>query len=72
MSLATNHRAKGRGRTNVSMSHLDHLLQLPWAGCRRVPPTEAARPKFVAQAATDCGRWEDFKGLLAGLIHGLS
>ena len=44
MNPGTNHRAKRRDRTNVCMSHLDHLLQLPWAGYRRVPPTEAARP----------------------------
>ena len=44
MSLATNQRAQRRDRTNVYMCHLDHLLQLPWADRRRVPPTEAARP----------------------------
>ena len=44
MNLATNQRAQKRDRTNVSISHLDHLLQLPWAQCRRVPPTKAARP----------------------------
>ena len=43
MNLTTNQRAKRRDRTNVYMSHLDHLLQLPWAEKRRVPPTEAAR-----------------------------
>jgi hypothetical protein len=42
---ATNHRATRRDRTNVYMCHVDHLLQLPWAHCRRVPPTEAARPQ---------------------------
>jgi hypothetical protein len=42
-NLATHQRAKRRDRTNVYMSHLDHLLQLPWAYCQRVPPTEAAR-----------------------------
>src|SRR5271167_428667 len=47
MNLATNHRAQRRDRTNVCMCHLDHLLQLPWAHCRRVPPTEAARPKLI-------------------------
>jgi hypothetical protein len=30
------------------MCHLDHLLQLPWAHHRRVPPTEAARPKLTS------------------------
>jgi hypothetical protein len=47
MNLATNQRAQGRDRTNVCMCHLDHLLQLPWAHRRRVPPTEAARPKLI-------------------------
>jgi hypothetical protein len=42
---ATNQRATRRDRTNVCMCHLDHLLRLLWAHCRRVPPTEAARPK---------------------------
>jgi hypothetical protein len=41
VNLATNQRAQRRDRTNVCMCHLDHLLQLPWAHCRRVPPTEA-------------------------------
>ena len=50
MNLATNPRAKRRDRTNVYMCHLDHLLQLPWAHSRRVPPTEAARRKPI------CGR----------------
>jgi hypothetical protein len=45
MNFATNQRAQRRDRTNVYMCHLDHLLQLPWAHHRRVPPTEAARPK---------------------------
>jgi hypothetical protein len=31
---------------------LDHLLQLPWAHCRRVPPTEAARPKIDIPSMT--------------------
>src|SRR5262249_50646830 len=44
MNLATNQCAQRRDRTNVCKCHLDHLLQLPWALCRRVPPTEAARP----------------------------
>jgi len=44
MNLATNQRAQRRDRTNVLMCHLDHLLQLPWADSKRVPPTEAARP----------------------------
>jgi hypothetical protein len=48
MNLATNQRALKTRPTNVCMCHLDHLLQLPWAHCRRVPPTEAARPKLVA------------------------
>jgi hypothetical protein len=39
MNLATNQRAQRRNRTNVCMCHLDHLLQLPWAHPRRVPPT---------------------------------
>jgi len=39
MNLATNQRAQRRDRTNVCMCHLDHLLQLPWARPRRVPPT---------------------------------
>jgi hypothetical protein len=46
MNLATNQRAQRRDRTNVCMCHLDHLLQLPWAHRRRVPPTEAARLKL--------------------------
>ena len=49
MNLATHQRAQGRNRTNVFMSHLDHLLQLPWAHRRRVPPTEAARHKFITR-----------------------
>ena len=49
MNLATNQRAKRRERTNVYVYHLDHLLQLPWAQRRRVPPTEAARPKSIPQ-----------------------
>ena len=44
MNPATNQRAQRRDRTNVCMCHLDHLLQLPWAHCRRMPPTEAVRP----------------------------
>jgi len=44
---ATNLRATRRDRTNVCMCHLDHLLQLPWARHRRVPPTEAARLKLI-------------------------
>ena len=43
MNLATNQHAKRRDRTNDYVCHLDHLLQLPWAIHRRVPPTEAAR-----------------------------
>jgi hypothetical protein len=43
---ATNLRAKRRDRTNDCVCHLDHLLQLPWARHRRVPPTEAARLKM--------------------------
>ena len=39
MNLATNQRTQRRDRTNVYMCHLDHLLQLPWAHLRRVPPT---------------------------------
>jgi hypothetical protein len=49
MNLATNQRAQRRNRTNAYMSHLDHLLQLPWAERQRVPPTEAARPKPIGQ-----------------------
>jgi hypothetical protein len=49
MNLATNQRAQRRDRTNVYMCHLDHLLQLPRAHRRRVPPTEAARPKLMLQ-----------------------
>jgi hypothetical protein len=45
VNLAANQRAQRRDRTNVCMCHLDHLLLLPWAHHRRVPPTEAARPK---------------------------
>jgi hypothetical protein len=44
MNLATNQRAQRRDRTNVYLCHLDHLLQLPRAHRRRVPPTKAARP----------------------------
>jgi hypothetical protein len=47
MKLATDQRAQRRDRTNFYVCHLDHLLQLPWAYCRRVPPTEAARPKTI-------------------------
>ena len=47
MNLATNRRAQRRDRTNVCMCHLDHLLQLPWAHHRRVPPTEAAHPEYI-------------------------
>jgi hypothetical protein len=47
MNLATHQRAQKRDRTNVYVCHLDHLLQLPWASRRRVPPTEAARPKPI-------------------------
>ena len=47
VNLATNQRAQRRDRTNVYMCHLDHLLQLPRAHRRRVPPTEAARPKTL-------------------------
>jgi hypothetical protein len=61
MNLVTNHRAKRRDRTNVYMCHLDHLLQLPWAECRRVPPTEAARPKPIPEDDTSSGASEDFK-----------
>ena len=55
MNLATNQRAQRRDRTNVCMCHLDHLLQLPWARRRRVPPTEAARPKLNLKDDFDCG-----------------
>jgi hypothetical protein len=58
---ATNQRAKRRDRTNVCMCHLDHLLQLPWAHHRRVPPTEAARPKYVLKNDLDCDASKDFK-----------
>jgi hypothetical protein len=61
MNLATSQRAKRRDRTNVYMCHLDHLLQLPWAHCRRVPPTEAARPKLKAKNELDGGASKDFK-----------
>jgi hypothetical protein len=54
MNLATNQRAQRRDRTNVRMCHLDHLLQLPWAHRRRVPPTEAARPKLSLKDDVDC------------------
>jgi hypothetical protein len=46
MNLVTDQRAQRRDRTNVYMCHVDHLLQLPWAHRRRVPPTEAARLKL--------------------------
>jgi hypothetical protein len=55
MNLATNQRAQRRDRTNVCVCHLDHLLQLPWAHRRRVPPTEAARPKLCLKDDVDCG-----------------
>ena len=62
MNLATDPRAQRRNRSNVCMSHLDHLLQLPWAERRRVPPTEAARPKTnIAKNALDCDGSEDLK-----------
>ena len=47
MNLATSHFAQRRDRTNVCKCHLDHLLQLLWAHCRRVPPTEAARSETL-------------------------
>jgi|GEM_PF-2183940 len=56
MNLATNQRAQGRDRTNVCMCHLDHLLQLPWAHRRRVPPTEAARPKLILEKTLTAAR----------------
>ncbi len=46
MNLAANQAPFRRDRTNVYMCHLDHLLQLLRAHHRRVPPTEAARPKI--------------------------
>jgi hypothetical protein len=55
MNLATNQCAQRRDRTNVCMCHLDHLLQLPWAHRRRVPPTEAARPELSLKDDVDCG-----------------
>jgi hypothetical protein len=60
MSLATNQRAQRRDRTNVYMCHLDHLLQLPWAHCRRVPPTEAARPKLILRMTSIAARVKPF------------
>jgi len=59
MNLATNQRAQRRDRTNVCMCHLDHLLPLPRAHRRRVPPTEAARLKSTLYL--DCGASKDFK-----------
>jgi hypothetical protein len=56
MNLATDQRAKRRDRTNVYMSHLDHLLQLPWAFRQRVPPTEAARPQTVTRGCLELRR----------------
>jgi hypothetical protein len=50
-NLATNQRATRRDRTNDCMCHLDHLLQLPWAHCQRVPPTEATRPYSTSDRA---------------------
>ena len=61
MNLATNQRAQRRDRTNVYMCHLDHLLQLPWAHHRRVPPTEAARPNRYFKNELDCDASKDFK-----------
>ena len=61
MNLATNQYAWSRDRTNVCMYHLDHLLQLPWAPHRRVPPTEATRRKSLYQDLFDCGESDDFK-----------
>jgi hypothetical protein len=55
MNLAINQCAQRRDRTNVYMCHLDHLLQLPWAHCRRLPPTEAARPKIDKPRMTSIG-----------------
>ena len=60
-NLATNQRAQRRDRTNVSMCHLDHLLQLLWAHRQRVPPTDAARPNPISENELDCGASEDFK-----------
>jgi hypothetical protein len=66
MNLATNQRAQKRDRTNVSMCHLDHLLQLPWARAlaraahhSRAPYTETDR---------NCGVCEDFKPLGGGQV----
>jgi hypothetical protein len=52
INLATNQRVKRRDRTNVCMCHLDHLLQLPWADHPRVPPTEAARSKYILRVTS--------------------
>jgi hypothetical protein len=46
------------------MYHLDHLLQLPWAPQRRVPPTEATRRKSLYQDFFDCGESGHFKAQL--------
>ena len=66
MNPATDQCAQRRDRTNVFMCHLDHLLQLPWADDRRVPPTKAARPKpDTAENDLNCAPSEDFKALRA-------
>ena len=44
LNLATNQRAKRRDRTNVYMSHLDHLLQLPWANVDAYRPPKPRVP----------------------------
>jgi len=56
MNLATNQRAQRRDRTNVCMCHLDHLLQLPWAHPRRVPPTKAARHRLNSRMTSIAAR----------------
>ena len=61
MNLATNQCAQRRDRTNDCMCHLDHLLQLPWARRKRVPPTEAARPKMITRSCVVVARLDIFK-----------
>jgi hypothetical protein len=62
MNLATHQRAQRRDRTNVYMSHWITSFSCCGLITRRVPPTEAARPKPIPENRPDCGPREDFKG----------
>ena len=70
MNLATHQCAQRRDRTNDYMCHLDHLLQLPWARRKRVPPTEAARRKMITRSRVVVARLDIFKAWGLGLSLG--